>query len=241
MIQLAEEHVNYTSGKTPLTGAFIYDVHAPRPMPGIVMAPNMMGITASNIAHAERLASEGYAVLVADLYGVAPSSSDEASSLMHALKDSPEERYRMRAALKQLSSDPRVDGNKIAAVGFCYGGHCVLELARSGVAIRAVFSVHGTLDTLSPAKKGQLPAKVVVLNGAADPFVSAEQIGDFSKEMAAAEADFMFINYRGAVHSFTYPRADVTGKMEYNENISNRAFNTILGELHRAYYRMPTA
>ncbi|MEG3131003.1 dienelactone hydrolase family protein [Pantoea cypripedii] len=236
MMALAEAKVAYRSGESALTGVLVYDRAASEPCPGIVMGPNMMGITESNIAQARKLASEGYAVLVADLYGITPASAEEASVAMKAIKDTREERSRMHAALAFLSSDPRVDCSRMAAVGFCYGGHCVLELARSGAELQAVFCIHGTLDTLSPAVKGDMHARVVVLNGAGDPFVSPQQILGFCQEMVAAEAEFMFVNYAGAVHSFTYPRADVEGKMEYNEAVCHRAFSTVFDVLHQVFH-----
>lgn len=213
---------------TGLDGILIYDEDDSGLRPGIVMAPNMMGITASNIGHAMRIAEQGYVVLIADLYGIQPKNADQATAAMNSLRYMPDERKRMKAALQALAADPLVDAFRLGAVGFCYGGHCVLELARSGVPLRGTVCIHGTLDTRSPALKGDIKGKVMVLNGAEDPYVMPEQVADFSHEMSSSGTGFHLINYAGAVHSFTYPRADVPGKMQYNEAASNHAFRTAL-------------
>ncbi|HKI52041.1 MAG TPA: dienelactone hydrolase family protein, partial [Geothermobacteraceae bacterium] len=104
---------------------------------------------------------------------------------------------------------------KIAAIGYCFGGGIVLEMARRGFNLRAVASFHGSLGTEHPATKGMIKAKVLVANGADDPFTKPEQIAAFKQEMDAADVDYQFINYPGAKHSFTNPDADRLGK-QYN-------------------------
>lgn len=234
-MNITQKEVSYYSGKTCLSGVLVYDADCYQPRPGIVLAPNMMGITESNIGQAVRVAREGYLVLVADLYGCRPESAEQASAQMNALISSAEERQRMAAALKALAGVPLADPTRLAAIGFCYGGHCVLELARSGAPLLATICIHGTLSTRLPACRDGIKGQVVVLNGAEDPFVSPEQIAAFVQEMASAGADFQFVNYAGAFHSFTYPRADVPGKMEYNEEISDRAFRTTFNIFENAF------
>ena len=119
---------------------------------------------------------------------------------------------RFQAAKEFLASRPNVDANKIAAIGYCFGGSTVLNMARLGVDLKAVASFHGNLTTKTPAQAGKVKAKVLVLNGAADSFVTAESIAAFKQEMDQAGADYQFINYPGAVHSFTNPDADRLGK-----------------------------
>lgn len=212
-MNIMQKRVSYCCDVTRLCGALVYDADCQRLRPGIVLAPNMMGITASNIAQAIRVAEKGYIVLVADLYGFLPESAEQASAEMNALKDTDEERKRMKAALQALAADPLTDALSLGAVGFCYGGHCVLELARSG----------------------DIKGQILVLNGAGDPFVTPEQIAQFSFEMASAGAGFQLVSYAGAVHSFTYPRADVPGKMEYNEVVSDHAFRTAFNVMDEAF------
>ncbi|MCP1204203.1 dienelactone hydrolase family protein [Pantoea sp. B550] len=223
-MSIIQKETFYCCGETRLRGVLVYDADSQRQRPGIVLAPNMMGITESNREHAVRVAQEGYIVLIADLYGSLPATAEKASAEMNALKDTAEERNRMKAALQALAANPLTDASRLGAIGFCYGGHCVLELARSGAPLRVTVCIHGTLSTQQPAVRGDIRGQVLVLNGAGDPFVSPDQIAQFSHEMASAGAGFQLVNYAGAVHSFTYPRADIPGKMQYNENVSNRAF-----------------
>lgn len=119
---------------------------------------------------------------------------------------------RFRAALSLLAGQPDVDSRRIAAIGYCFGGGVVIEMARRGLPLAGVVSFHGSLATQTPAKPGAVKAKVLVLNGADDPFVKPEQIEAFKKEMQAAGVDHRFINYAGAVHAFTNPDATENGK-----------------------------
>jgi dienelactone hydrolase len=111
-----------------------------------------------------------------------------------------------------LKKHPTVDGGNIAAIGYCFGGAIVLEMARQGEPLKGVVSFHGSLNTEQPAKAGKLKARMLVLTGEADPFVPAEQVAAFKKEMDAAKASYKVIAYPGAKHSFTSPEADKLGQ-----------------------------
>lgn len=230
---LSEELIQYQAVEKTFTGVLVRD-SMNATLPGILLAPNMMGTAASSIEHARTIAKKGYVVLVADLYGHLPDSAEEAANCMHSVKDSPAERLILNAALVRLAELRYVNADKLAAVGFCYGGHCVLELARSGAPLALTACFHGTLDTRIPAKKGNIRGKIAVLNGADDPFVTTEQIKDFVGEMASCRCDFQLTSYAGAVHSFTYPKADVPGKTHYNEAVSNHAFGLVFMLLKEA-------
>ena len=122
-----------------------------------------------------------------------------------------------------LRKDPTVDKDRIAAIGYCFGGGIVLNMARMGEDLDGVVSFHGSLGTNTPAKKGVIKAKVLVFNGADDPFTKPEQITAFKQEMDNAGVDYKFVNYPGAKHSFTNPGADQYGKefglpLAYNEH-----------------------
>lgn len=119
---------------------------------------------------------------------------------------------RFRAAMSLLAGQPDVDSRRIAAIGYCFGGGVVLEMARRGLDVAGVVSFHGSLGSPAPARPGAVKAKVLVLNGADDPFVKPEQIEAFKKEMEAAGVDYRFINYEGAVHAFTNPDATENGR-----------------------------
>jgi dienelactone hydrolase len=196
------------------------------------MAPNWMGVSegAERIAHA--VASQGYVVLVADLYGqaVRPQDGDGALAAMMPLKDDRALlRTRMQAALKQLTeqSFATVDSANLASFGFCFGGCCALELARDGAPLKAAVSFHGNLDTPNPADANNITGAVLVMHGDADPLVPKEQLPAFTEEMNAAKVDWQLISYGGAYHSFTDPEANNPGKQMYDKKISDRAFQAM--------------
>jgi len=217
-------------------------VHAPgaQPRPALVMAPNWMGIGEGAERIAREVADQGYVVLIADLYGksVRPANADEAGAAMMPLKnDRAELRKRMEAALAQLlgQSKALLAPGKVAAFGFCFGGCCALELARSGADLKAAVSFHGTLDTPDPTDARKIKGSVLVLHGAADPLVPKEQLPAFEQEMSAAKVDWQLLSYGGAVHSFTDPAANVPGKTQYDRRTSQRAFRSMYNLLDEVF------
>jgi dienelactone hydrolase len=131
------------------------------------------------------------------------------------MKNLPLARKRFKAALDLLRNNKTVDPTRIAAIGYCFGGGVVLAMARSGMNLAGVASFHGMLATATPAQPGVVKAKILVMTGADDPFVPADQVEQFKKEMDAAKVDYKLISYPGAKHSFTNPDADKYGK-EFN-------------------------
>lgn len=208
--------------------------------PGLVMAPNWMGVSDGAQELASHVASQGYVVMLADLYGqnVRPGNSDEAAAAMMPLKnDRVLLNKRMQAALDQLTAQTtaQVDKNKLAAFGFCFGGCCALELARTGAPLKAAVSFHGTLDTPNPADAKNIKGKVLVLHGAADPLVPKEQLPAFEAEMNAADVDWQLLSYGGAYHSFTDRHANNPGVQMYNETVSKRAFTSMFNLLDEVF------
>ncbi|AMB87063.1 dienelactone hydrolase [Pseudomonas agarici] len=229
MSQITVSSVIYQIDGRSYEGRLAFDASHPGARPGLLMAPNWMGIGAGAQKIAESVAAKGYVVLIADLYGqsVRPCNGDEAGAAMMPLKnDRVELRKRMQAAFEALQGQglAAVDASKLATFGFCFGGCCSLELARTGAPLRAAISFHGTLDTPNPADAQNIKGSVLVLHGACDPLVPKEQLPAFEDEMNAAGVDWQLLSYGGAVHSFTDPHADVPGKMMYDAKISNRAF-----------------
>ncbi|MCS3467251.1 dienelactone hydrolase [Pseudomonas sp. JUb42] len=200
--------------------------------PGLLMAPNWMGVSEGAEKIAKKVAEQGYVVLLADLYGqnVRPSNNDEAAAAMMPLKNDRQLlNVRTKAALAQLvaQTDVAVDADKIAVFGFCFGGCCALELARTGANLKAAISFHGTLDTPNPSDANNIKGKVLVLHGASDPLVPKEQLPAFEEEMNAANVDWQLLSYGGAFHSFTDPHANVPGMMMYDEKVATRAFKSM--------------
>ena len=133
------------------------------------------------------------------------------------------------AALDFLKQQPTVDPTRIVAIGYCFGGGVVLNMARQGADLKGVASFHGSLTAVKPAQPGMVRAKILVLNGADDRFVTPEQIEAFKREMKSAWADFQFISYPGAIHSFTNPDADALGKkfnlpLAYNADADKKSW-----------------
>lgn len=210
--------------------------------PGLVMAPNWMGVSAGAEAIAREVAAQGYVVLIADLYGqaVRPGNAEQAGAAMMPLKnDRRELRKRMQAALTQLRQQTRAAllPGQLAAFGFCFGGCCALELARDGAPLKAAVSFHGTLDTPRPADAANIKGAVLVLHGADDPLVPKDQLPAFEAEMNAAKVDWQLLSYGGAVHSFTDPAANTPGMMMYDAKTAKRAFqamHNLLDEVFQA-------
>ncbi|GAA0483965.1 MULTISPECIES: dienelactone hydrolase family protein [Tatumella] len=239
MSQFQSKKIIYRSGSTELEGVLVFDASLTAPAAGLVMAPNWMGVTEASVSLAEKAAARGYVVLIADLYGkgVRPGSAEEAGTVMMSVKNTDEEVGRMAAAMQALTSqtDAPVTADKVAVFGFCFGGHCALELARSGASLKAAISFHGGLDTCGSYDAKNIKGSVLVLDGAGDPLVPREQLPAFAQEMTTASVDWKLHSYKGAVHSFTDVQANVKGVAEYNADVSARAFAAMFGLLDEVF------
>ena len=223
------ESVKYTVGGTEYVGFLAVDDASADKRPGVLIAPEWIGLNDYAKSRAKQLAGMGYTAFVFDPYGGGKTASSvkEAAEWSTAVKaNRPELRARINGALDTLKKQPTVDPAKTAAIGYCFGGTSVLELARSGADVLGVVSFHGGLSAPLPAKAGQLKAKVLACHGAVDPFVKPEEVTAFEKEMADAKADWSLVAYGDAVHSFTNPEADgvkVPGA-KYNEAADKRSW-----------------
>ncbi|PTN38955.1 dienelactone hydrolase family protein [Desulfonatronum sp. SC1] len=222
--------VPYAIGETQFEGTIVYQGYSSQNKPGVLMVPNWMGPTAQSVEKAARVAGDGYVVFMIDMYGkeVRPTNRAEAAAAAGSLRaDRRLMRERVNAALevfKEQAGDVPLDPSRIAAIGFCFGGGVVLELARGGTELPGVVSFHGNLDTPDPADAKRIKAKILVLHGANDPAVPDEQVQTFIQEMRDAGVDWQLIHYGGAVHSFTDPHADTPGRNEYHPLVAQRAF-----------------
>jgi len=182
------------------------------PRPGVLVFHEGLGLGEFAMARARRLAELGYVALAADMYGDRRQARNltEVAKLVGGLRSEPEIlRGRGHAALATLAALPEVDTSRMAAIGFCFGGSVVLELARGGADLRAAVSFHGVLTTSTPAAPGKVKASVLVLTGADDPLAPPEQVAAFEAEMRAAEVrDWQVIAYGNTLHGFTNPAAD---------------------------------
>lgn len=204
------DKVSWTDGGKTFDGYLVWDDATDAKRPGLVMVPNWYGVNDAAVDKAKTLAGKDYVILLADVYGrgLRPANPDEAGKASSAAGADPALRSRIQAALATLrgaTDKAPVDAERIGAIGFCFGGMVVLELARSGADIDGVATFHANLGTQAPAQADVLKAPVLVMNGADDKFVSDESIAAFEVEMRAANADWQFINYGGAVHCFAEP------------------------------------
>jgi len=209
--EVVGEEVTYKTATTTLKGYLAYDNAIRQRRPAVLVVHEWWGLNQYARRRARELAELGYTALAVDMYGDGKNTEhpDEASKFYKAVtNDMPEARARFMAAMEIISNHPTVDKSKIAAIGYCFGGGVVLEMARAGFDLDGVVSFHGSLGTSTPAAPGKVKAKMLVLNGAADPFVTAEHITAFKQEMNSAGVDYKFVNYPGAMHSFTNPDAD---------------------------------
>ena len=203
--------VDYRCEQANLRGYLAWNDSA-EPQPGILVFHEGLGLGDFAMERARRLAGLGYVALAADMFGERRQARNlrEVATLVGGLRAEPEKlRARGRAALETLAALPQVDARRLGAIGFCFGGSVVLELARAGADLRAVVSFHGVLATKMPALSGKVKASVLVLTGADDPLAPPDQVADFENEMrAAAVRDWQVISYGNTLHGFTNPASD---------------------------------
>lgn len=225
--------VEWTQDGTTFSGVLVYDDGDNDKRPGLVMVPNWKGVNDSAIAKAKQLAGDDYVVLVADVYGkgVRPKTDAEAGPVATKLRN---ERPVLRAralkaidVLKAQAGKAPLDASRIGAVGFCFGGTTVLEMARAGAPLAGVVSLHGGLGSPLPATAGGTHPSVLVLNGADDKSVSKDDIASFEQEMNAAKVDWEFTNYSGAVHCFAESDANSPPGCLYNPRAAKRAWKAL--------------
>jgi dienelactone hydrolase len=213
---IKEEPVTYKDGATTMKGFVVYDDASKAKRPGVIVVHEWWGITRHVHEEAKKLAAQGYTAFIADMYGDGKTADNpkDAGALSGAVRKDPAAmQSRFNAAQAALSKHPTVDAKRIAAIGFCFGGSVVLDMARSGADLDAVAAFHAGLGASGPpAAPGKVKARVLVLNGADDPFIKADSVEAFKKEFDAAKVDYRYINYPGAVHAFTNPEATEKGK-----------------------------
>ncbi len=213
--RIAGKEVDYTSQGVVMKGYPAYDENVAGKRPGILVVPEWWGVNRYVEGRAKMLAELGYTALAVDMYGDGrrAANPDEAGKLSsEIMKNFDVGKARFIAAMDFLKAQPSVDPTRIAAIGYCFGGGVVLNMARQGVDLKGVASFHGGLAAVKPAQPGMVKAKMLVLSGGDDKLVPPEQVEAFKQEMKAAGVDYKFISYPGALHSFTNPEATELGK-----------------------------
>ncbi len=228
--EVVQQVLEYRAGEAVLEGVLFRDDSQQQAAPGMLVAHQWTGISDHELARARRLAQLGYVVLCVDVYGkgVRPAVLEAGKVAGLYKSNRPLLRERMLAGLNALKSQPQVDAKRIGAMGFCFGGTAVLELARSGAEVRAIVSFHGGLDSPRPEDGQAIRGHLLICHGAADPYVPASDIGAFFAEMAQAKVGVTFIAYPGAVHSFTQVSAgsDVSKGAAYQREADESSWQT---------------
>jgi len=230
--EIVTKEIEYKDGTTILQGYLAYDNSNSDLRPGILIVHQWKGLTDYEKKRAKELAELGYVAFALDIYGkdVRPSTSDEAGKeATKYYSDRNLYRERLNSGLSELMKQEYVNKNEIAAIGYCFGGSGVLELARSGAEIRGVMSFHGGLSTPTPEDAKNIKCKISVQHGAIDPFVPEEEVIAFKKEMEDAKVDYVLTEYSGAVHAFTMEGAgnDPTKGAAYNLNADKRSWEAM--------------
>ncbi len=230
--EIRSEVVNYKIDGQSFQGYLSYDDTITGKRPGVLVVHEWWGHNAYARKRADMLAKLGYTAFALDMYGSGKLAKhpDDAKKFMQAtLANMKVAETRFNEAMHLLQQQSTVNPKKLAAIGYCFGGGTVLHMARMGVDLAGVVSFHGSLTTNTPAQPGQVKAKILVLNGADDPFVTTEQVAALKQEMKNAGADFELVNYPGVKHSFTNPGADDLGKrfnmpLVYNAEADNNSW-----------------
>jgi len=224
------ETIKYPMGAVTAEGALIYDENVSGKRPAVLVAPNWMGATDKAIQRGELVAGNRYVVFVADMYGAGmrPADFGEAAALANPLRaDAVEQRRRVKAAFDTMIAQAKTRNlidDRRAAVGFCFGGGNVLELARDGADLAAAVSIHGDLKTALPAEKGRAKAALLVAHGAPDPVAPKADRDAFEAEMNAAGAKWQMVVFSGVLHAYTDQGADVPGIAAWDEPATRQTY-----------------
>lgn len=224
--------VEYKQGDQVLEGYLAWDDAVTGTRPGVLVVHEWTGLGDYVKMRASKLAELGYIAFAADIYGkgIRPATPQEAGAQAGIYKKNPKlMRERVIAGLDVLRSEPLCDPKRVAAIGYCFGGTCVLELARSGANVAGVVSFHGGLATASPADSKNIRGKVLVLHGGDDPHVPPKEVAAFEDEMRTAGVDWQLVVYGGAVHAFTNPGAgnDKSRGAAYNAAANRRSWEAM--------------
>ncbi|HVP10204.1 MAG TPA: dienelactone hydrolase family protein [Phycisphaerae bacterium] len=230
----------YRDGDIELRGYLAYDKTSSGKRPGVLVVPEWWGLNDFAKEKARQIAALGYVALAVDMYGDGHVTSDpaEAGKLTGQFReDLPRWRKRIQAAYDALARDEHCDSKRIAAIGFCFGGSTVLQLAATGADVAAVVSFHGGLMPYAEADGARIKARILVLHGAADPHVPDESVKAFEDSLRKTNVDWQIIIYAGAKHGFMNPAAGRPGMegVSYDERTARRAWSQMQAFLEEAF------
>ena len=212
LADIVTQQVSYQSKGVSLQGYLAYPEKSTGPIPAVLVVHEWWGHNEYARRRAEMLAELGYVAFALDMYGdgkVANHPDDAKKFMQEAMSDPQAFKGRFLSALDYIRQYEKVDSSNIAAIGYCFGGAVVLNMARTGVDLKGVASFHGSLSTKTPAEKGQVVPEIIVFHGGNDVFIPQQQLNDFREEMLAADTQHEIIVYPAVDHSFTNPEADM--------------------------------
>jgi len=231
---VAVEKIQYQAGSVTGHGALVWNEKISGKRPLLLVMSNWLGVTDFIIKRAAKMAGDKYIAFVADMYGNGKTSEGppESQELMMAVrKDRVEGRKRVNAALNTLVAEANKrgigDASRKAAVGFCFGGGNVLELARSGAEVNAVVCLHGDLATTMPAKPGDIKAAVFVLHGSKDPVAPKADRDALEAEMDGVGANWQMLDFGGRLHSFAEEETMMKGVAEYHAGAAHQTYRML--------------
>lgn len=237
------KRIAHEAGSVQASGALVWSDSAPSDAPLLLVAPNWLGVTDGAIAQGAKIAGDRFVVFVADMFGggLTATGPQDAAPLADALRhDWQERRRRISAAYQAMLSAAAAEGftsRRTAAIGFCFGGGNVLELARAGTPAKAVISLHGDLGTHQVAAPGCISASLLILHGSADPVAPKSQRDAFEAEMEAAGATWSMLTFGGVLHSFAEEGPPVPGVAEFDPRAARLSFQLIEHFLDDAWTR----
>lgn len=229
---LKEDNITYSGDGTTMNGFIVYDENIEGARPAIIVVHEWWGLNDYSKMRARELAKLGYIAMALDMYGEGKTADNPtlAGELATPFYQNPQmAKARFDAAVSKLKTYTQTDGNKIGAIGYCFGGTQVLNMANLGEDLKAVVSFHGGLQVVQP-EKNTLKAPILVCHGGADPFVPQEQVDLFRKQMDSVGANYTFKVYEGSTHAFTNPNATAMGEkfslpIKYNAAADTASWN----------------
>jgi dienelactone hydrolase len=232
VMSIKEENVDIIADTTTMKSFIAYDESKTDKRPIVLVVPEWWGVNDFTRSKAKHLAQEGYFALVVDMYGNGRTADNPDAAMGYAggfYKNPQLATGRLVAALDKAKTYAQADSSKTAAIGFCFGGSMVLNAAKMGAPLDGVVSFHGGLQGVPPAKN-TVTSKILVLNGAADPYVPAQDVANFKKQLDSAGVPYAFKDYPGALHAFTNPQADEIAKkfkmgVGYNADADKNSWN----------------
>ena len=241
MAAIKTREIQYTAQDGSQLIGYFAAPESDTPVPGVIVAPEWWGRNDYTEQRARELAEHGYAALAVDMYGdkkVTTASNQAYEWMMQTFEDPDTLVNRAKAALNTLAAQDEVDADKLAAIGFCYGGKVALDLARSNASLQAVVTFHANLSPKAPAQEGQVQAEILVLHGEQDSMVSLDDVESFRKEMQAANVKHDVIIFKDAKHGFSNPLADERAKangvdLGYNAEAEKQSLEAMYALLAR--------